>query len=84
MRTCTIAIFYPDIIIISKKEKIWRKNHKIAAYCIRMGAGKPLSCFAFSRQGAILQQVEGNPIYPKVVGLKQTIDCIYIRFLITV
>ena len=55
-----------------------------AAYCIRMGAGKPLSCFAFSRQGAILQQVEGNPIYPKVVGLKQTIDCIYIRFLITV
>ena len=32
----------------------------------------------------ILQQVEGNPIYPKVVGLKQTIDCIYIRFLITV
>lgn len=32
----------------------------------------------------ILQQVEGNLIYPKVVGLKQTIDCIYIRFLITV
>lgn len=28
----------------------------------------------------ILQQVEGNPIYPKVVGLKQTIDCIYIKF----
>ena len=32
----------------------------------------------------ILQQVDGNLIYPKVVGLKQTIDCIYIRFLITV
>lgn len=28
----------------------------------------------------ILQQVEGNLIYPKVVGLKQTIDCIYIKF----